>query len=134
MKKKLKPADLPCPCGHQQPYQACCMRWHQGETYLQAPDAQHLMRSRYTAYVLKLYPYLQETWHPQTRPASIEDIQPSPKWMGLQIHNYHQQDENHATVEFTARYTANGKAHRMHETSSFEKLSGRWYYKDGIVT
>ena len=131
MKKGV--ASQPCPCASQRIYEKCCMRWHQGEGYLQAPDAQSLMRSRYTAYVFKLYPYLLETWHPDTRPELIDESEPAPKWIGLTIHNEKQQGDTHASVEFTAKYTVNGKAHRMHEASAFEKIDGRWYYKDGVV-
>ena len=46
------PAAAPCPCGSALPYAACCGRWHAWPQHLQAPDAQSLMRSRYSAYVL----------------------------------------------------------------------------------
>ena len=36
------------------------------------PDAEALMRSRYTAYVLKLEDYLLATWHPSTRPQQLD--------------------------------------------------------------
>jgi len=43
------------------------------------------MRSRYTAYVLGDETYLLKTWHPRTRPASL-DFQLDPAiWDGLQI-------------------------------------------------
>ena len=41
----------PCPCGQALPYACCCGRLHAGEP---AIDAAALMRSRYSAYVLKL--------------------------------------------------------------------------------
>jgi len=132
--KKKKQAEPLCPCGSSGKYEECCKRWHQGEHYLQAPDAEKLMRSRYSAYVFKLTPYLLDTWHPTTRPATLDEDKTPPKWIGLTIHNHQQQSNTHATVEFTARYAVNGKAHRMHEVSTFEKIDGRWYYKDGVVT
>ncbi|MGL4667038.1 MAG: YchJ family protein [Saezia sp.] len=135
MKKNTKtaPSQL-CPCGSGKTYDACCKRWHEGDNHLQAPDAESLMCSRYTAYVFKLSAYLLDTWHPQTRPETLEDDESSPKWLGLTIHNHQQQDGTHATVEFTARYSINGKAHRMHESSTFEKLNGCWYYRDGVAS
>ena len=60
----------PCPCGSALPYAACCGRWHAGALHLQAPSAEALMRSRYSAHVLGLADYLRDTWHPQTRPAA----------------------------------------------------------------
>ena len=43
------------------------------------------MRSRYSAFVLDKLPYLLATWHPTTRPASLEPNSPGLKWLGLQI-------------------------------------------------
>jgi SEC-C motif-containing protein len=45
------------------------------------------MRSRYSAYVLKLEPYLLATWHPDTRPASLNLETEATKWLGLEIRN-----------------------------------------------
>ena len=56
--------QAPCPCGSGVPYAACCGRWHAGPQHLQAPTAEALMRSRYSAYVRPLSAYLQDTWHP----------------------------------------------------------------------
>jgi SEC-C motif-containing protein len=46
------------------PYAACCGRHHGG---IPAADAESLMRSRYSAYVLGLEDYLLATWHATTR-------------------------------------------------------------------
>jgi SEC-C motif domain protein len=93
-----------------------------------------LMRSRYTAYVLEDAPYLLATWHPATRPASLDfDREMRPKWLGLTVKRQVDVDPSHAKVEFVARYKLNGRAFRMHETSRFERLDGRWYYLDGVV-
>jgi SEC-C motif-containing protein len=92
------------------------------------------MRSRYVAYVLEDGPYLLTTWHPSTRPASLDfDQAPRPKWLGLSVKRQVELDQCHALVEFVARYKLEGRAFRMHETSRFERLDGRWYYLDGEV-
>ena len=88
------------------------------------------MRSRYTAYVLALGPYLLDTWHPRTRPARIDPPPPGLRWLGLDVRRSAVQDENHATVEFVARSQYRGRATRLHEISRFERLGGRWYYLD----
>jgi SEC-C motif-containing protein len=36
-------------------------------------------------------------------------------------------------VEFVARYKLNGRAFRLHETSRFERVGGRWLYVDGEI-
>ena len=89
------------------------------------------MRSRYSAYVLGLRDYIRETWHPRTCPASIEADPPALSWLGLEVRNHVQRDENHATVEFVARNKHTGRAHRMHEISRFERIAGLWLYVDG---
>ncbi len=92
------------------------------------------MRSRYTAYVLLHEEYLLATWHPSTRPASLElttDLQT--KWVGLEVKRHEQQDADHAIVEFVARYKVQGRAHRLHEVSRFVREAGRWFYVDGSI-
>jgi len=121
----------PCPCGNSSSYETCCGRWHHGTLRLQAPDAQALMRSRYSAFVLDELDYLLETWHHSTRPASLEPNAPSAQWLGLDVRSHVLQDDDHATVEFVARSRQNGRAARLHEVSRFVREDGRWFYVDG---
>ncbi|WP_441371704.1 YchJ family protein [Achromobacter sp. PAB15] len=130
MTKKPDSSNLPCPCGGAT-YLQCCGRWHDGPQAMQAPTAEALMRSRYSAFVLDKLPYLLATWHPSTRPASLEPNPPDLKWLGLAIKQAPNQDDEHATVEFVARSRQAGRAHRMHEVSRFVREGGRWYYVDG---
>jgi SEC-C motif domain protein len=123
--------DAPCPCGTSRPYAACCGRWHAGALFLQAPDAEALMRSRYSAYVLDLPDYLLATWHASTRPAALQAAEPGLRWLGLDVRRHHAADADHATVEFIARSKLAGRAHRLHETSRFKREGGRWFYVDG---
>lgn len=128
------PDSTACPCGTGKTYTACCGRWHQGPQALQAPTAQDLMRSRYSAFVLDKLDYLLETWHPTTRPASLEPNPLAMKWLGLAIKQARDQDADHATVEFVARSRLAGRASRMHEVSRFVREAGRWYYLDGDLS
>ncbi|WP_066126634.1 YchJ family protein [Bordetella ansorpii] len=121
----------PCPCDSKLPYAGCCGRWHHGPTLLQAPDAESLMRSRYSAFVLDRLDYLRQTWHPDTRPADLAPNPPNLKWLGLQVRRHEQQDDDHAIVEFVARCRQDGRASRLHETSRFVRQDGRWLYVDG---
>lgn len=93
------------------------------------------MRSRYSAYVLKLEAYLLTTWHPDTRPADLNLNQDPLKWLGLQVKKYKKIDENHAVVEFVARYkhadNLSGRTERLHEISQFERIHANWYYLNG---
>jgi SEC-C motif-containing protein len=118
---------LPCPCGGAD-YAACCGRYHNGEP---APDALTLMRSRYSAYALRLEPYLLATWHDSTRPATLDLAADNTKWIGLEIRKHTAESEDRATVEFVARYKIGGRAARLHEVSRFVREAGRWFYLDG---
>ena len=124
----------PCPCrtpADARPYAACCGRYHAGPLHLQAPDAEALMRSRYTAFVRDELDYLRATWHPDTRPTALEANPPGLKWLGLEVKRHTPIDADHATVEFVARHKLGGRAERLHELSRFVREDGRWYYIDG---
>ena len=125
---KKKPTES-CPCGGIS-YAACCELWHLGTP---APTAETLMRSRYSAFVLKLEPYLLATWHPDIRPASLDLADDMTKWLGLEVKR-HDTDGDRAIVEFIARYKVGGKATRLHEISRFVRENGHWLYIDGIFT
>ena len=122
-----------CPCGRALPYERCCGRWHAGPQHLQAPDAESLMRSRYSAFVRGLADYLMDTWHPSTRPPSL-DFERGLRWLGLEVKRHEQQGEDRAIVEFVARSKLGGRAHRLHETSRFVREDGRWFYVDGSTS
>ena len=94
------------------------------------------MRSRYSAYVLGREDYLLATWHASTRPDALDlsTEHPAPTWLGLDVLAEHSVDNDHATVEFVARYRLGGSpARRLHETSRFVREVGRWYYVDGDI-
>jgi SEC-C motif domain protein len=117
---------LPCPCGGAD-YATCCGRYHNGAP---APDAASLMRSRYSAYALKLEAYLLATWHSGMRPAALDLAADNTKWLGLEVKKHLSGSADRATVEFVARYKTGGRAGRLHEVSRFVSKEGRWYYLD----
>jgi SEC-C motif-containing protein len=122
-----------CPCGSSKNIADCCLRFIDNvET---APTAEALMRSRYTAFTLHREDYLLATWHKSTRPQALglaEDVHI--KWIGLVVKRYEQQDADHAIVEFIASYKVNGRAHKLHEVSRFEREEERWFYVDGELS
>lgn len=118
-----------CPCTPEHDYASCCGRYHAGEL---APNAETLMRSRYSAYALELRDYVHATWHASTRPERVSLVDELPrKWLGLQICHSANSDPDHATVEFIAKVKVNGRAFRLHETSRFVREQDRWFYVDG---
>mgnify|MGYP003382416244 CR=1 FL=1 len=124
-----------CPCGRTGmgaralAFSDCCERYL-GPQATPAPDAESLMRSRYTAFVLGRADHLNATWHPGTRPASLT-LEPGQKWLGLEVRAHRLVDADHAEVEFVARSRVGGRGVRLHETSRFVREGGRWFYVDG---
>lgn len=125
-----------CPCGRQDArqrplaYADCCGRYLDHWDEAPAPDAESLMRSRYTAFVRERADYLRATWHPQHCPATL-DFDPGTKWLGLEVRAHRVTGPDQAEVEFVARYRVGGRAVRLHERSRFVRQDGRWVYVDG---
>ncbi len=134
MKRPVKRPDpsAACPCGRGPDYARCCGPLHAGAA---APDAEALMRSRYSAYVLGDADYLRASWHPDTCPAELDlSDAAATRWLGLDVRRHAIDDADHATVEFVARYRVGGApAVRLHERSRFARVEGRWLYIDGEV-
>jgi SEC-C motif domain protein len=131
------PAAQPCPCGRLGPskkalaFGNCCGRFLVDFAGTPAPDAESLMRSRYSAFVLERADYLLSTWHASQRPAHIE-FDAGVKWLGLDVRRHRRLDYSHAEVEFVARQKSPGMAVvRLHERSRFVLEAGRWFYVDG---
>jgi len=123
-----RPAE-PCPCGSGLAHAACCGPLLDGSAI--ADSAGQLMRSRYSAYVLGARDYLLATWHPSTRPATL-DLDDRVRWLGLSVKRHEHTGADAAVVEFVARHrVGGGSAARLHEISRFVREDGRWYYVDG---
>lgn len=134
----MSPTDTmaACPCGRldarRRPlrYDHCCGRYIDHWEERPAPDAQALMRSRYTAFVRENAAYLLATWHASQRPPAL-DFEPAARWLGLEVKTFEPTGDDTAEVEFVARYRLTGRAVRLHERSRFVRENGRWYYVDG---
>lgn len=138
---------MPCPCGgasvphRKRPVKAkapdyadCCGRFIEAGG-VPAGSAMELMRSRYTAYVLRNTEYLRKTWATQTCPSDLDvSSDQNMQWLGLEIKRHDVADETHAEVEFVAIYKMGGRAHRLHESSRFERdEASHWRYIDGHI-
>ena len=88
------------------------------------------MRSRYSAFALADAPHLLATWHPSTRPASLE-LDPEQRWSGLRVLSASTSGSVFApegTVEFVASYHSPEGPAQVHEVSRFVQDAGRWTY------
>jgi len=121
-----------CHCNSDRPYAECCEPLLSGDRM--ACTAETLMRSRYTAYVVRDIAYLLKSWHPSTRPEKI-DTATIPEWCGLHIVRTEKgmETDSEGVVEFQAASFSQKKAWRLHEVSHFVKEDGQWLYVDGDI-
>ena len=121
-----------CPCGSGATFADCCEAVVLGNR--PAKTAEQLMRSRYTAYLMKKVDYLVETTHPDSRTSDLEKSirkwMKQVEWLKLHVVATEEGTESDSTghVEFMAEYIADTGPGRHHECSVFEKIDGRWYY------
>lgn len=133
-----------CPCrvtdsAHQLDLENCCGPYLQKKK--KAPTAEALMRSRYTAYVVKNIDYIDETQinlpHETFDKAEALKWADSSEWMGLDILKKTKGEANDTTgiVDFVAHYKdiKSGTELHHHETSLFQKDAGDWKFKEGQV-
>jgi SEC-C motif domain protein len=137
--KKAAPTPPACPCGRldarKKPltFSVCCGAYLDDFAGNPAPDAQSLMRSRYSAFVLGRSDYLLASWHASTRPPQLE-LDGAAKWLGLDVRSQRVMDADHAEVEFVARYREGGRAARLHERSRFVREQGPGFTSTAIIS
>ena len=126
--------DTLCPCKSNKAYQVCCQPLHTGDVI--ANNAEQLMCSRYSAFVLKNIPYLIATLHPSQRENDDECVlkktMDETQWLGLKIIKHKQQGST-ATVEFIAFHQGKSDIEQLHEKSNFILENTLWFYVDGEI-
>ena len=121
-----------CSCGSGVAYAECCGELLAG--IRMANTAIELMRSRYSAYVVKNVDYLVRTTHPTARSVDLADSirawMRKVEWLKLHVISTEAGTENDeiGKVEFMAEYLTDTAPGRHHECSVFEKVDGHWYY------
>ena len=120
-----------CFCGSGRPFSECCRPIIEGERT--ASSAEQLMRSRYSAYAVENTDYLLKSWHPDTRPKTLDLGEGSLQWTGLTICACQdgQSGDRFGRVEFIARYVQHGTPGQVYEDSRFVYEQGQWWYLDG---
>lgn len=119
----------PCHCDTGRPFDTCCGPILDGSR--PAATAVALMRSRYTAFVLRDEAHLRASWYPGTRPERIEFG--GARWTGLVIKDRvdGRAWDQVGTVGFVAHYEEDGEARTLEEVSCFVQVDQRWYYLEG---
>ena len=130
-------------------YEDCCQPYHNDidkADGIKANDAERLMRSRYSAFVLVKPEYIVKTTVPAQQ--ALLDIQAIEKWAketpwaGLEVVEHTPKlGKRHAQVEFKAYYyeldsvgnTIKEKQQAHHERSTFVKVDDTWYFLDPTV-
>lgn len=117
----------PCPCGLPAPYADCCGRLHAGSA--QAVTAEQLMRSRYSAFVLRDAAYLLRTWSAEHRPTTLR-FDDDRVWTGLEVIGGTGGSAFHTegTVEFRAHHRTGDRVGEQRENSRFVRVDGAWVY------
>lgn len=127
---------MTCYCQSAKNFSDCCEPYINGEAVAETPEI--LMRSRYSAYCLKNFDYLEETTDPQAigevNHAANQEWAESVEFLKLEILAT-SVDKNKGLVEFKASFKEKGKdeIHVHHELSKFRKHQGVWYFRDGQV-
>jgi SEC-C motif-containing protein len=116
-----------CPCGSGESFKHCCENFINKTAFPENPE--QLMRSRYSAYVCKNEDYLLNSWHPSTRPQSLNLQNDATQWKKLKIISA--KDE---FVHFVAFFTEEIKGIKhslcLSEKSIFVK-EAHWFYLEG---
>ncbi len=126
-----------CPCGSGQSFAACC------EPVVKrikpAGTAEELMRARYSAYATGAVDFILHSTHPDRHEEcdrkAVQQWSDSSQWHGLQIVSTSRGGEQDVDgeVEFKVDFTENRMRNSLHETATFKRVDGTWFYYDGEV-
>lgn len=124
-----------CPCELKASYTQCCEPFHTGQALPEI--AEELMRSRYSAYALRLIDYLLYSHHPRQHGKNerekVKQAAEGVSFYRLEIlsTNQGQAQDKMGKVEFKAFYRQGNEQGCIHENSRFKRYQGRWVYWDG---
>jgi SEC-C motif-containing protein len=138
----VQPRSRPCPCGSGKTYGACCAPYHEGK--LSVPDAESLVRARYSAFALGEIEFLWQTLH-EDHPdrakhgrekvlAALRHASSSFKYMGLRILETRPEDDaGVARALYVARLFRKGQNVSFAELAEFMREAGAPRYRAGKV-
>ncbi|HZI12317.1 MAG TPA: YchJ family metal-binding protein [Myxococcus sp.] len=131
----------PCPCSSGLSYRECCAPFHKGQA--EPPDAERLMRSRYSAFALREVAYLWKTLHPdhpdRARPQEevlreLRAFAQGHQFPKLVVMDRQPPDaDGQARVLFFAKVFEKGKERSFVERSNFRHDGTGWRYHSGVT-
>ena len=121
---------MTCECGKEAPFEQCCGRFL--ESSEQPATAEELMRSRFVAFGLGNFDYIEAT-QVEPLPEEVRNRE-EPEWESLEVLECvgGGPDESTGTVKFAAVYKL-GQRRRHCELSRFVRVDGQWRYQDGDI-
>jgi SEC-C motif-containing protein len=121
-----------CYCGSKRLFSDCCLPYIQG--LKTAPDAEALMRSRYSAYATGAMDYILSTYAKvQRNKLSLQDLQgDDTHWCKLDVLKAKNKGDK-AQVEFCAYSQQGSNYFLLHELSDFCKEDRQWRYVQGHI-
>lgn len=128
-----------CYCKSGRSFESCCQPLVQPALSSEsnspaqiAQSAEQLMRSRFTAYVLKNYTYVLKTYSASKQQdltvTQLAESAEGVEWLNLDVVS----SSSH-NVEFKAWYKEDNKFGLLHETSTFVFEDNSWRYHDGVI-
>ena len=125
-----------CFCRSGKEYKHCCAPFH---LHTAVPEtAEQLMRSRYTAYVLKNIPYIVATTVPSQQTLLethlLQEWADNTTWLGLEILKTESLTKTQSAVEFKAIFQGEEEELTHRGRSIFVKIENRWYFIDPTVS
>jgi SEC-C motif-containing protein len=123
-----------CPCGSGASFAGCCEPIIKGTR--ESETAEELMRARYSAFVTHDIDFIVASTHTRSRKEIdldfIREWSETSTWLGLEIFETKQVNDNKAFVSFEARFTTQaGEDQRHREKSLFEREKGEWKFVTG---
>ncbi len=123
-----------CPCGSIYAFDECCGPIIDGTP---APTAESLMRSRYTAFAIRMLDHVERTHAPEVyddfNRAEAERLAEECEWHSLEIHKATETGDI-AEIEFVMRFRREEQNITQAASSRFRRDNGQWLYVSSNLT
>jgi SEC-C motif domain protein len=130
--RALPSPDSPCPCGSGQTFAQCCDAIIKQQR--PAANAEQVMRSRFTAHVIRDFGHLHRTDLSTARlPYVEEESSGETPWTRLVVHAHEiGAKPTTAFVDFSAYYKEGDAERALHEKAEFVQVNGTWFYTRAV--